>query len=108
MLERVEQLKANIVCVSALPPFAAGQARSLCRQLRKSLPEVIIILGLWDFPGGVAKAQERVGVSCADRVGTSLAQIVSVIAGGIAEGKVQISTPVPAVRPRAAELKTTQ
>ena len=41
-------------------------------------------------------------------VGTSLAQIVSVIAGGIVEGKVRVSTPVPTVRPRAAELKTAQ
>jgi predicted PurR-regulated permease PerM len=104
MLERVEQLKANIVCVSALPPFAAGQARSLCRQLRHRLPNVTIMLGLWDFPGGVAKAQERVGVGCTDMVGTSLGQIVSVVA----EGKVQFSTPVPEIRSREAELKTAQ
>jgi len=108
MLERVEQLKASIVCVSALPPFAAGQARSLCRQLRQSLPNVTIILGLWDFPGGMAKAQERVGPGCADLIGTSLAQVVSVITAGIAEGKVHVSSPEPAVRSGATELRTAQ
>jgi hypothetical protein len=102
MLDRVEQLEAHIVCVSALPPFAAGQARSLCRQLRRRLPNVTIVLGLWDFPGGVAKAQERVGVGCADMVGTALAQIVSVIA----ERKVPISGRVDTIQPRDVELRT--
>jgi predicted PurR-regulated permease PerM len=81
MLDQVEQLHADIVCVSALPPFAALQARSLCRQLHQRCPEVKIVLGLWDFPGGVAKAQERVGTSCADVIGTSLAQIVPLLGG---------------------------
>ena len=34
------------------------------------------------FPGGVAKVQERVGLSCADMIGTSLAQIVSLMGEG--------------------------
>jgi predicted PurR-regulated permease PerM len=101
MLDRVEQLKANIVCVSALPPFAAGQARSLCRQLRQRLPNVHIILGLWDFPGGVAKAQERVGVGCTDMVGTSLRQIVSLVA----DGQVRVGA-AAATGGRSEELKT--
>jgi predicted PurR-regulated permease PerM len=82
MLEQVEQLHAQVICVSALPPFAAGQARSVCKQLRQRYPNVKIVLGLWEFQGGVAKAQERVGLSCADLIGTSLAQIVSVMGEG--------------------------
>ena len=79
MLEQVQNLGAEFVCVSALPPFAAGQAKSLCRQLRAGHPSMKIALGLWDFPGGVIKAQERVGSSCADAIGTSLSQIVTLI-----------------------------
>jgi len=76
MLERIGQLRPNIVCISALPPFAAVQAKSLCKRIRQQYPAVKIVLGLWEFPGGVAKAQERVGAGCADLIGTSLAQIV--------------------------------
>ncbi|HEY6769341.1 MAG TPA: AI-2E family transporter [Candidatus Sulfotelmatobacter sp.] len=82
MLQHVTELKANVVCVSALPPFAAVQAKSLCKQLRQRCPKVKIVLGLWQFPGGVAKAQERVGLNCADMVGTSLAQVVSLMEVG--------------------------
>jgi predicted PurR-regulated permease PerM len=79
ILEQVEQLHPEVICVSALPPFAAMQAKSLCKQLRQRCPDVRIILGLWEFPGGAAKAQQRVGLSCADMIGTSLAQVVSLI-----------------------------
>jgi methanogenic corrinoid protein MtbC1 len=82
MLEHLEQLHPDVVCVSALPPFAAMQAKSLCKRLRQRCPKVKIALGLWEFPGGVAKAQERVGVSCADMIGTSLAQVVSLMGEG--------------------------
>jgi predicted PurR-regulated permease PerM len=72
MLEQVEHGGYEVVCVSALPPFAVGQARSLCKHLRARFPEIGIVVGLWGFTGGVPKAQERVGPSCTDAVCTNL------------------------------------
>jgi predicted PurR-regulated permease PerM len=82
MLEQLEQRHPDVICVSALPPFAAGPAKSLCKLLRKRHPKAKIVLGLWEYPGGVVKAQERVGLGCADMIGTSLAQIVSLVGEG--------------------------
>jgi hypothetical protein len=81
-LEEAKQLHPDLICVSALPPFAAVQAKSLCRRLRQKLPDIKIVLGLWQFPGGVSKAREKVGASCADMIGTSIAQVVSLIGKG--------------------------
>ncbi len=81
MLDQVQELPAGIVCVSALPPFAQTQARSLCKRLRQRYPHLKIFLGLWDFPGGVAKIQERGSFNSADVIGSSLSQIVSLMAG---------------------------
>ncbi|MGH9444537.1 MAG: hypothetical protein ACRD3O_02205, partial [Terriglobia bacterium] len=64
------------VCVSALPPAALGQARSLCKRLRGRFPELKIVLGLWNFEGGRARAQERSGTAAADLVGTTLIEVV--------------------------------
>jgi predicted PurR-regulated permease PerM len=97
MLEQVKNLHADLVCVSALPPFAAGQARSLCKQLRQRNPKMKIVLGLWDFPGGAAKAQERVGLNCADMIGTAMVQIVSQI-GGLATSSAPAAEETPADR----------
>jgi hypothetical protein len=82
MLERAEQLHPDVFCISALPPFAAAHAKSLCKQLRRRCPDGKILLGLWEFPGGVVRAQERIGSTCVDMIGTSLAQIVRLIGGG--------------------------
>jgi hypothetical protein len=76
MLEEVSELQARIVCVSALPPFALSQARSLCKRLKARFPELRVILGLWNFEGGVARARDRVGTSFADMVGTALSEVL--------------------------------
>jgi len=40
MLEQAEQLHPDVICVSALPPFAALQAKSLCKRLRNDVPRL--------------------------------------------------------------------
>ena len=76
MLEKIAP-DDRVVCLSALPPFAVGQARSLCRRLRDLHPELTIIIGLWNFEWGVAKAQERIGAGCSNLVATTLAQAIT-------------------------------
>jgi hypothetical protein len=73
MLEQASRGGFEIACVSALPPFAVGQARSLCKRMRARFPNMQIVVGLWGFAGGVPKAQERVGAQCTDLVSTTLA-----------------------------------
>lgn len=76
MLDQVEQGHFTIACVSALPPFAVGQARSLCKRLHQRFPDLSVIVGLWGFAGGVLKAQQRVGPTCTDSVCTSLSEAI--------------------------------
>jgi len=74
MLDQVDRGGYRIVCVSALPPFAVGQARGLCKRLHSRFPDLAIVVGLWRFAGGVPKAQERVGSTCTKAVATSLSE----------------------------------
>jgi predicted PurR-regulated permease PerM len=76
MLKQVEKGAFRIAFVSALPPFAVGQARSLCKRLRARFPELVIVIGLWEFGGGVLKAQERVGSTCVNAVATTFSEAV--------------------------------
>jgi predicted PurR-regulated permease PerM len=79
MLKQVSVQDAQIVCVSALPPFAVGQARSLCKRLRASYPNVKLMVGLWNCDGGIVKAQERFGNVSTDSVAISLAGVLEQI-----------------------------
>ena len=73
MLTQVSDPDLRVVCVSALPPSAFGQARSLCRRLRTRSPKLRIILCLWNSNDGT-KVQERLGSEWADAVCTTLAE----------------------------------
>lgn len=74
MLEQAAQQRPAIVCVSALPPAALPQARALCKRLRVRVPGAKLVLALWKFEGGPARAQERAG-GVADVVVTNLADL---------------------------------
>jgi predicted PurR-regulated permease PerM len=71
----------DVVCVSALPPFAFAQAASLCQRVRLHLPEVKILAGIWGVSGDLEKAKERFGSAPPDAVVGSLAQAVEQIGG---------------------------
>ena len=76
MLEALSHHTFRIACVSALPPFAVGHARSLCKRLRARFPETKIIVGLWNFAGGSEKAHDRIGAGVAGAA-TTLAEAMS-------------------------------
>jgi DNA-binding NarL/FixJ family response regulator len=91
-LNELETQGLDAAIVSALPPFAAGHARSLCKRLRQRHPQLKIVLGMWSFEGGVAKAEERTGSGCADIVATSLEQAIDRLAEASQSSTSQSST----------------
>ena len=73
--EMIEQVKAesfSVVCVSALPPFAATHARYLCKRLRPRCPELKIVVGVWQTTAAAKKTQERLAEIGVDKVVTTL------------------------------------
>lgn len=54
---------ADMVCISATPPAAVMHARYLCKRLRIHLPQVKLVVGLWDAQGDLTKARVRIGCS---------------------------------------------
>jgi predicted PurR-regulated permease PerM len=69
----------DVVCISALPPFAFAQSRALCQRIRMQLPQIKILVGIWGFAGDLEKAKERFGSTQPEGVATSLAQAVEQI-----------------------------
>jgi predicted PurR-regulated permease PerM len=69
----------DVVCISALPPFAFAQSQALCQRVRIHLPQIKILAGIWGFAGDLNKARERFGSTRPDKVVASLAQAVEQI-----------------------------
>lgn len=68
----VSRQKSTLVCVSCVPPFAAGVTRTLCRRLKSGFPPRRLIVGVWHLDGGPSAAQERLRAGSADLVVTTL------------------------------------
>jgi len=64
----------DVICISALPPFAFAQAASICQRVRLHLPEIKVLVGVWGFDGDMNKAQERFVGARPDTLVSSLAQ----------------------------------
>jgi hypothetical protein len=63
----------DIVCISAIPPFSAGHARKIVKDIRESGSDVAIIAGLW----GSSASKEPTG-------GTRLTRLQKSLSGEIA------------------------
>jgi predicted PurR-regulated permease PerM len=76
MLTQVKELEPDIVCISALPPFALLHARELYKRVRGYAPKARIIIGLWKFAGDPIKAAARLHITGNDKLSVTLAQTV--------------------------------
>jgi len=79
IVEHIPPEPQDVICISAVPPFAFAQAASLCQLVRLHLPEVKILAGVWGFSGDLDKALERFGTARPDAVVATLAQAVAQI-----------------------------
>jgi hypothetical protein len=76
MLAEAANAEPEIVCLSALPPYAVSHARSIYRRLRMQRPTLKIIIGLWNYPEDPVKAAMEISGGEQNLVCTTLAQII--------------------------------
>ena len=98
MVLNVVQAAPDIVCISALPPYALSHAKSAYALLRAHLPEIDILLGIWNYPGDLDRLTSRIGVADNHRVATTLRQTLSEIAEQSSSAQPSaLRDPVPAL-----------
>jgi predicted PurR-regulated permease PerM len=71
----------DVVCISAVPPFSAGHARTVAKNIRESGSEAMILAGLWGYSSGkegpVAARASRLRKALSGEVASSLTEAVS-------------------------------
>jgi hypothetical protein len=80
LLQIIEPSADDVICISALPPFAFSQAKTLSRQVRARFPQTKLVVGVWGFAGEVAPALERFQEPRPDCLVTTLEQAMQSIA----------------------------
>src|ERR1017187_9159621 len=76
VLALIEAGRSDIVCISALPPYAFSPARAMCKQIRERFPKLKVVVCVWGFSGDTPKAMTRFERTQPDRLSTSLAEAV--------------------------------
>jgi predicted PurR-regulated permease PerM len=79
ILQHLSPEPKDVICISALPPFAFAQAASLCQRVRLHLPEIRVLAGIWGFSGDMSKAEERFGSARPDAIVSTLTQAIDQI-----------------------------
>lgn len=77
VLESIAAGHGDVVCISALPPYAFAPARAMCKQIRERFPKLKVVVCVWGFTGDTQKAITRFERTQPDRLSTSLAEAVA-------------------------------
>jgi predicted PurR-regulated permease PerM len=100
MMEVVEPSADDLICISALQPYAFAPSRSVCRRLRSRFRRAKICVGIWGFAGDRRKALARFDRSAPDRFFVSFQQVIDFIREPDAGQRVaEEPTAVPAAEP---------
>ena len=76
MIAQISREKPDIVCISALPPFAIPAVRALYGRMHAQNPNQKILVGLWHFSGDSTKLGRRLALKEDSRAFTTLAELV--------------------------------
>jgi predicted PurR-regulated permease PerM len=77
MLAQITDAHPDVVCISALPPFAVPHVRSLYAKLRAQQPDLRILVGLWHFSGDASKISRRLGLSNGSHTFSTLGEFIA-------------------------------
>ena len=80
MVLRATQSLPDVICISALPPFALVHAKSLYHKLRAQSPGVRIFIGLWNYPGDIERIVARLQLAESSRMVITLSEVVNELA----------------------------
>ena len=76
MLAHAGELHPQVVCISALPPFAVGHAQALYARLLAQSPKLEIIVCLWHFEGDAAKNAARLKLAKGHALFTAIPEVL--------------------------------
>lgn len=81
MADLIAASQADVVCISAMPPSAQTHARRLCKRLRTRLPNVDLVVGLWNARSDPRRSKTRVGQGEQTHIVNTLAEALRCVNG---------------------------
>ncbi len=92
-MAEVARANPEVVCLSALPPYAISHARGLYRRLRAQNAKAKIIIGLWNYTEDPVKAGVEISGGEQNLICTTLAQMILQVGLALGTPKVPSLSP---------------
>ncbi len=92
MLAQIRATHPDVVCISALPPFAVPHVRSLYAKLRAQEPNLRILVGLWHLSGDPLKISRRLGLTGGSQTFSTLGEFIEALKTAPTADPVPVST----------------
>lgn len=93
-LDRIDALNPRVVCISALPPYAAFHARHSINRIRQRFPHLRIVVGFWGLTPPPTELESRLKHAGAQVVVRTLSKAIE---------ELGLRNNTPAVNPAAAD-----
>jgi hypothetical protein len=81
MMSAITEFAPEVVCISALPPFAIEYARNLYQKVHAQFPKLEVVICLWNFGGDLDKVHRRLKVLEGDSVLLTLPDVLQHVKG---------------------------
>ena len=81
MMSAITEFDPDVVCISALPPFAIEYARNLYQKVHANFPKLNIVVCLWHFAGDLDKVHRRLRILEGDSVLVTLPEVIQHVKG---------------------------
>jgi predicted PurR-regulated permease PerM len=81
MMCAITEFAPEVVCISALPPFAIEYARNLYQKVHAQFPKLEIVVCLWHFGGDLEKVHRRLKILDGDSVMVTLPDVIQHVKG---------------------------
>jgi hypothetical protein len=100
-MKAITEFDPEVVCISALPPFAIEYARNLYQKVHANFPRLHIVVCLWHFEGDLDTVHRRLKVLDGDSVFVTLPDVIQ-------HGKGRVRPAVEAVPNREDAMQAAQ
>jgi predicted PurR-regulated permease PerM len=85
VLKGLKPVVGDLICISALPPYAFTPARKMCKQIRARYPKIGVVVGVWGFSGDQDKAKASFERTPPDQFFTSMLQVIEYVHPSVPE-----------------------
>ena len=107
VIAEVFQSQPDVVCLSALPPYAMTYARTLCEAIRSHQPEAAIVIGLWNHAGDIGKAAKVITGDEQNPICVTLAEAVERVGFADPSAKLCLERGIPRLKKLAYSHRNT-